>query len=111
MLDFDSKGNLYDLVLVNGVLIHQDPTHLSLCYKRIAELASCFVVIAESHNPTPIEIEYRGEKARYFKRDFAREFLVQNSNFKLLDCYFAYTGINANYDDSLMVTMKRNDSI
>ena len=106
-LEFNSQGIQYDLVLINGVLIHQDPSHLTSWYKLISELASNYVIIAESYNPTPTEIEYRGEMKRYFKRDFAKEFLLQNTNFSLIECYFAYDGINSNYDNSLMVTIKK----
>lgn len=106
-LDFNSWGIQYDLVLVNGVLIHQEPSHLTSWYKLISELTSSYVLIAESFNPTPTEIEYRGEMKRYFKRDFAKEFLLQNTNFRLINCFFAYDGINCNYDNSLMVTMER----
>jgi pseudaminic acid biosynthesis-associated methylase len=107
VLDFHSKGVKWDLVLVNGVLIHQNPDHLNSFYNKIAEVAAKYVIIGESFSSTPEAVTYRGHKDKYFKRDFAGEFIDQNPGFEIESCFFAYRRININYDDSLVVVLRK----
>ena len=59
----------YDLVFSKGVLIHQDPTMLNDMYQILYQSSKRYILICEYYNPTPIEVEYRGNKSVLFKRD------------------------------------------
>tara|TARA_Y100000768_G_scaffold321011_1_gene256925 strand:+ start:195 stop:824 length:630 start_codon:yes stop_codon:yes gene_type:complete len=89
ILDFKEEKQ-YDLSLIKGVLIHQDPTVLDLTYDKLHKLSNKYILIAEYYNPSPVEIEYRGNKGKLFKRDFAGEFLSRFDDVKLIDYGFAY---------------------
>ena len=80
----------FDLCLIKGVLIHLNPNDLEIAYKKIYEHAASYIVIAEYYNPTPVEVLYRGEKNRLFKRDFAGEFLELFPDVQLIDYGFKY---------------------
>lgn len=82
----------YELVLLKGVLIHQNPDFLLETYNKIYSLSSKWIIIAEYFNPTPIEMSYRGHKDRLFKRDFAGELLNQFKNLELVANGFSYHG-------------------
>jgi len=82
----------WDLVFTKGVLIHVTPDDLVGIYKKMASLASRYVVIAEYYNPSPVSLNYRGHADRLFKRDFAGEFLSTNPEFKLREYRFVYKG-------------------
>ena len=82
----------WDLVFTKGVLIHVTPDDLVGVYKKMASLASRYVVIAECYNPSPVSLSYRGHAERLFKRDFAGEFLSVNHEFKLRQYRFVYRG-------------------
>lgn len=83
---------VFDLVLVKGVLIHLDPDSLPAVYDRIASLTSKYALFVEYFNPSPVELEYRGHSGKLFKRDFAGEFLGSNPSFCLEDYGFVYHG-------------------
>lgn len=82
----------WDLVFTKGVLIHVTPDDLVGIYKKMASLASRYVVIAEYYNPSPVSLNYRGHADRLFKRDFAGEFLSANPEFTLRQYRFVYKG-------------------
>jgi spore coat polysaccharide biosynthesis protein SpsF len=82
----------YELVLLKGVLIHQNPDFLLDTYQKIFSLSSRWIVIAEYFNPTPIGISYRGHENKLFKRDFAGEMLNQFENLELIASGFNYHG-------------------
>ena len=46
-------------------------------------------MICEYYNPVPVSIDYRGNKDRLFKRDFAGE-LIKEFDLKLVDYGFNY---------------------
>ena len=46
--------------------------------------------MAEYYNPSPVTIEYRGEKDKLFKRDFAGEMLDKYQDLKLIKYGFIY---------------------
>lgn len=79
-----------DLVLTKGVLIHIDPTNLYLAYRVIAQCAKRYVLMAEYFCPTPRPIRYRSFDGKLWARDFAGEFLDQNTDFELRDYGFVY---------------------
>ena len=80
----------FDLVLIKGVLIHQNPKKLNQIYNKLYEATNKYILIAEYYNPSPVSLEYRGEKDKLFKRDFAGEMLDIFSDLKLVDYGFFY---------------------
>ena len=91
ILELEAKQT-YELVLLKGVLIHQNPDFLLKTYNKIYSLSSKWIIIAEYFNPTPTEMSYRGHKDRLFKRDFAGELLNQFKNLELVANGFSYHG-------------------
>ncbi|MBZ0159609.1 MAG: pseudaminic acid biosynthesis-associated methylase [bacterium] len=89
MLDFQPQAQ-YDLVLIKGVLIHINPERLSEVYDRLRQSARRYICIVEYYNPTPVEVPYRGNRDRLFKRDFAGEMLDRFVDLRLVDYGFAY---------------------
>ena len=93
---------LFELVVVCGVLIHLAPEKLHSVYQIIGNASSKYVLISEYFNPSPVSIEYRGHHDKLFKRDFAGEFLEANTEFQLVDNGFhyshgSYRGSNQNW--------------
>lgn len=89
ILDFEIKTQM-DLVLIKGVLIHINPEHLSIVYKKLYEASSKYILIAEYYNPDPVEVNYRGEIGKLFKRDFAGEMMDKFDDLELVDYGFQY---------------------
>ena len=89
ILDFE-VNNKMDLVLIKGVLIHINPEYLNIIYKKLYDASSKYILICEYYNPEPIEVEYRGESGKLFKRDFAGELLDKFNDLELLDYGFNY---------------------
>ena len=89
ILDFAPKRN-YDLVIVKPVFIHINPSWLSNVYEKLYRSCGRYLVICEYYNPSPTMVEYRGYKARLFKRDFAGEMLDKYRDLSLLDYGFVY---------------------
>ena len=89
ILNFETTEG-FDLVFTCGVLIHIDPKELPGVYQKIYGYSNRYVVIAEYYNPTPVEIEYRGNSKCLFKRDFAGDLMDQFPDLKLLDYGFVY---------------------
>jgi pseudaminic acid biosynthesis-associated methylase len=87
--DFTPAGK-FDLVLSCGVMIHLDPERLPDTYRKLYDLSSRYVLVAEYYNPTPVSIPYRGANDKLFKRDFAGEMLDMFPSLKLVDYGFAY---------------------
>jgi len=65
----------FDLVFTKGVLIHLNPECLPGVYEKLYNLTSKYILLAEYYNPVPVEVEYRGNADKLFKRDFAGEML------------------------------------
>lgn len=84
-----TSQNTYDLAFVAGVLIHLNPNTLSQVYNLLARLSSSYVLISEYFNPEPVELSYRGNKGKLFKRDFSKEF-ADETGFRLIDYGFVY---------------------
>lgn len=83
-------GDCFDLVLLKGVLIHIAPEDLPAVYRRAVESSRRYLLICEYYNPTPVEVSYRGESERLFKRDFCGEILDGHPEMKLIDYGFVY---------------------
>ena len=89
---FDFKvSKTFDLCLVKGVLIHQNPDFLNNAYDMLFKYSKKYILIAEYYNPTPVEVKYRGYYHKLFKRDFAGEMLEKyKGKIKLTDYGFTY---------------------
>lgn len=92
--DLQEADEQYDLVFTKGVLIHQDPDMLQKAYHTLYRLSKRYIMVCEYYNPTPVEVEYRGNKSVLFKRDFAGELMAKYPNLVLLDYGFIYHGDN-----------------
>ena len=79
-----------DLVLSKGLLIHIAPEMLPRAYQVLYESSRRYICLAEYYNPTPVEVEYRGNKGKLFKRDFAGEMMDRYPDLVLLDYGFTY---------------------
>ncbi len=89
----------WDLVLTKGLLIHIPPAALPVVYGVMHRASSRFILIAEYYNPTPVSVEYRGEKDLLWKRDFAGEMLDLYADLSLVNYGFAYHRDRAPQDD------------
>ena len=79
-----------ELVITKGLLIHIAPDDLPAVYANLYTLSDRYILIGEYYSPTPQEIEYRGQKGRLWKRDFAGELLDAYADLKLMDYGFHY---------------------
>ena len=79
----------YDLTFTKGVLIHINPEMLHAVYQNLYDLSNRYILVCEYYNPSPVSIDYRGNKDRLFKRDFAGE-LINMYGLKLVDYGFNY---------------------
>ncbi len=87
---FDTRiTGKYDLSFTKGVLIHIHPDDLKAAYQRLFDLSRRYILICEYYSPKPVEIEYRGEKGKLWKRDFAGE-MLGTLPIKLVDYGFVY---------------------
>jgi pseudaminic acid biosynthesis-associated methylase len=83
-------GKKYDLTMVQGVLIHINPSMLQNVYEKLYDGSNRYILISEYYNPTPVSIDYRGHSNRLFKRDFAGEMLDRYQDLELVDYGFLY---------------------
>lgn len=88
--EIDYIDSTHDLVLCKGILIHIHPDDLNRVYDIIYKAASQYILICEYYNPTPIEVDYRGNSGKLWKRDFVGEMLILYDDLKLLDYGFVY---------------------
>ena len=79
-----------DLVFTKGVLIHINPNSLTNVYDLMYQTSRRYICIGEYYNPTPVEVRYRGNQDKLFKRDFAGEMLDRFSDLRLIDYGFYY---------------------
>ena len=86
-IDTDKK---FDLTFTSGVLIHINPDELQTVYKKLYDYSQRYVMVSEYYNPTPVEVNYRGNKGRLFKRDFAGEMMDMFPDLHLVDYGFIY---------------------
>lgn len=82
-------GEKYDMVFTKGVLIHIAPELLPVVYDKMVAMSNRYVLVAEYYNPTPVELSYRGNEGKLFKRDFAGE-LMDRHNLRLVSYGFVY---------------------
>lgn len=89
IFDWDSAEK-FELVLIKGVLIHINPNKLNTVYDKLYKASSKYILIGEYYNPSPVTVEYRGNKDKLFKRDFCGEILDRFQDLKLIDYGFSY---------------------
>lgn len=98
----------YDFAFISGVLVHIAPENLHLAYKALYTSSSRYICVREYHNPTPVEVLYRGHKGKLFKRDFAGEMLDAYPDLKMIDYGFEYSRDTfLRGDDALWVLMEK----
>ena len=90
IFDYEIEPETYDIVFTKGVLIHIAPEKLEGVSKTLYESSKKYVLVAEYYNPTPIEVSYRGNSEKLFKRDFAGEMLDKYEDLELVDYGFVY---------------------
>ncbi len=89
ILDFKTKKK-FDLVIVAGVLIHQNPNYLKKIYQNMYRLSRKYIYISEYFNPEPVTVEYHKNQDRLFKRDFAKELWKLYPKLKLINYGFEW---------------------
>lgn len=80
----------WDLVLSKGFLIHIPPEELLDVYTKMFEASNRYILLAEYYNPTPLEVVYRGETGRLWKRDFATELIGRFPSLRVADYGFIW---------------------
>jgi pseudaminic acid biosynthesis-associated methylase len=90
-----------DLVISSGVLIHMNPNILPNVYCTLYNCTKKYILIAEYYSSVPVEVEYRGNKQKLFKRDFAGEILDSYPDLKLIEYGFIYHRDNIFPQDDL----------
>ena len=100
IFDFSSEKK-FDLTFTCGVLIHINPNKLDIVYEKLYNYSNRYILVAEYYNPSPVEISYRGNKDRLFKRDFAGELMDKYKNLDLIDYGFVYHRDNNFPDDDI----------
>lgn len=78
-----------ELSFTCGVCIHVAPELLPNVYKNLYDLSQKYILMAEYYSPTPVKIDYRGNKDKLFKRDFAGDFMGM-FDVELVDYGFIY---------------------
>lgn len=89
ILEFQS-ADIFELVLIKGVLIHINPEMLKAVYQKLYDYTKKYILICEYYNPTPVQVKYRGHDEKLFKRDFAGEMIDNFEDLTLLDYGFVY---------------------
>lgn len=79
-----------DLCLIKGVLIHINPDSLDDVYSILYSSSEKYILMCEYYNPSPVQIDYRGNRDKLFKRDFAGEFMDKFKDVVLVDYGFVY---------------------
>ncbi|MGS0763313.1 pseudaminic acid biosynthesis-associated methylase [Syntrophomonas curvata] len=109
MLDF-SVDYQRELVLSKGLLIHIAPEMLPQAYRVLHASSSRYICLAEYYNPQPVEVDYRGNKGKLYKRDFAGEMLDGYPDLELVDYGFIYRrDINFPQDDLNWFLLKKQN--
>jgi spore coat polysaccharide biosynthesis protein SpsF len=97
----------FELVFTKGVLIHINPDRLLEIYDKIFSLSQKYVLVIEYYSPNPVELGYRGNSNKLFKRDFAGDMLDRFSDLALVDYGFVYHRGNMPQDDLTWFLMSK----
>jgi len=85
-----NSNEVWDLVLIKGVLIHINPEMLGKIYEILEKATKKYLLIAEYYSRNPETLVYRGFDNKLYKRDFAGEIIDKYPAFELLDYGFVY---------------------
>ena len=96
---FEEEG--FDLTFTKGVLIHIAPEKLEQIYDILYRASRKYILVCEYYNPSPVEITYRGNEGKLFKRDFAGEIMDKYPGLSLIDYGFIYYRDNYFAQDDL----------
>lgn len=80
----------WTMSMTKGLLIHINPEDLPAVYATLYAAARRYIFIAEYHNPTPVEVPYRGHAGRLWKRDFAADLMDLYPLLRVVDYGFAW---------------------
>lgn len=82
--DIPFKDNYFDLVFTSGVLIHIGPKDLPRALREIYLVSKKYIWGYEFYSPKLVEINYRGNKNRHWKGNYAQIYLKMFPDLKLV---------------------------
>lgn len=103
--DLPFKDNYFDLVFTAGVLIHINPKNLKKVMGEIYRTSNKYIWGYEYYNSKHIPINYRGNKNRLWKGDFAGIYRKFFPNLKLIK-EEKYKYINSQNVDTMFLLKK-----
>lgn len=103
----ESQLSGFDLAISKGLLIHIPPHELPRAYEALYTASCKYILIAEYYNPTPVELYYRGNTGKMWKRDFAGEFMGKYPDVQLIDYGFVYRRDKHPQDDITYFLMEK----
>jgi len=84
VFDVPYKDNYFDLVFTSGVLIHIEPSDITMAIKEIYRCTKEYIWGFEYYADKYTEILYRGQKNLLWKANFTQLYLDSFSNLKLV---------------------------
>ncbi|MEB3295256.1 MAG: pseudaminic acid biosynthesis-associated methylase [Synechococcales bacterium] len=98
----------FDWVFTCGVLIHLNPDDLPRVYQKLYQLSNRYILINEYFNPTPVELNYRGNTGKLFKRDFAGEFLAAHGDrVRVVNYGFLWQVMHPSWDNTVWTLLEK----
>lgn len=82
--DIPFRDNYFDLVFTAGVLIHIAPSDIHLALNEIYRVTSRYIWGREYYSDHSTEVDYRGNNKLLWKADFAKVYLDQFDDLKLI---------------------------
>lgn len=82
--DIPFKDEYFDLVFTSGVLIHIAPENLTNIMKEIVRCSKKYIWGFEYYSETFIELNYRENSNAMWKCDYAKEYIKNNSELKIV---------------------------
>ncbi len=84
VFDIPYKDNYFDLVFTSGVLIHIEPSDITMAIKEIYRCTKQYIWGFEYYADKYTEILYRGQKNLLWKANFTQLYLDSFSNLELV---------------------------
>ncbi len=103
--DLPFKDNYFDLVFTSGVLIHINPKDIKKIMKEICRTSRKYIWGFEYFSPQTQAITYRGHKNRLWKGNFAKMYLDEFIDLKLIK-EKKYKYLNSDNVDSAFLLKK-----
>lgn len=101
--DLPFKDNYFDLAFTSGVLIHINPKDLKKIMNEIYRVTKKYIWGFEYFSPTLATINYRGNKNRLWKNDYAKTYLKALPDLKLIkEVHHKYLG-SENVDSTFLL--------